>query len=63
MGAFKGGVGLLLVSKGKTNRALVLLLPRACAVIPLSSSSGRAWTAIFPLWLLLGLPQLGFRGY
>jgi len=56
-GLLRGGLGRPLVSKEKTNRALGLLLPRVCAVIPLSLSSGRAWTALFPCRFILGVPH------
>ena len=62
-GLLRGGLGLPLVSTEKTNRALGLLIPRVCAVIPLSPSPGRAWIALFPCRFLLGLPHLGSRGY
>jgi len=55
-------LGLPLVSRRKINSALGLLLPRVFAVIPLSSSLGRARTALFPRRFLLGLPPLGPRG-
>ena len=58
----RGGLGLPIVFRRKSNRALGLLLPRDSAVIPLSPSLGRAWTALFPCRFLLGLPPLGAMG-